>query len=89
MAGFVCAAFFIGFMRHFAGSSYVRLFVLFIAGDAILLWSGVAWLRVLTGYDYGRLMQIGVLPFIPGDLLKAAAAAAAYKALRPRFDQGR
>jgi biotin transport system substrate-specific component len=89
MAGFVFAAFFVGFMRRFAGSSYARLFLLFVAADAILLWSGVAWLRVLTGYDYARLIQIGVLPFIPGDLLKAAAAAAAYKVLSPRFGQGR
>ncbi|MFA6384187.1 MAG: biotin transporter BioY, partial [Candidatus Omnitrophota bacterium] len=51
MAGFVFAAFFIGFMRRFAGASYIRLFMLFVAADAILLWSGVAWLSVLTGYD--------------------------------------
>jgi biotin transport system substrate-specific component len=89
MAGFVFAAFFVGFMRRFAGSSFIRLFILFAAADAIILWSGVAWLKILTGYDHSKLMQIGVFPFIPGDFLKAAAAAAAYKALRPRFDQGR
>ncbi|MFA5100719.1 MAG: biotin transporter BioY [Candidatus Omnitrophota bacterium] len=88
MAGFVLAAFFIGFMRRFAGSSYVRLFILFVAASAIILLSGVAWLSVLTGYDRVKLMQIGFLPFIPGDLFKAAAAAAAYKVLQPRFDQG-
>ena len=88
MAGFVFAALFVGFMRRFAGVSYVRLFILFVVADAIILWSGVAWLRFLTGYDSLKLMQIGFFPFIPGDLLKAAAAAATYKALRPRFDQG-
>jgi biotin transport system substrate-specific component len=88
MAGFALAAFFLGYTRRFAGASYARLLVLFVAADAILLLSGVAWLKVLTGYDYVKLMQIGFLPFIPGDLLKAAAAAAAYKALLPRLGRG-
>jgi biotin transport system substrate-specific component len=85
MAGFVFAALFIGFMRRFAGASYVRLFVLFVVADALILWSGIAWLKVLTGYDLGKLVQVGVLPFIPGDLLKAAGAAAVYKAIRSRY----
>jgi biotin transport system substrate-specific component len=88
MAGFVLAALFIGFTRRFAGTSYIGLLVLFVIADAILLLSGIMWLKVLTGYDLVKLMQIGVFPFIPGDMLKAAAAAAVYKAIRPRLDQG-
>ena len=87
MAGFVFAAFFVGFMRRFAGSSYAVIFILFVCADAVILCSGIAWLRVLTGYDLVRLMQIGVVPFVPGDLIKAAAAAAVYKAIRPRLEQ--
>jgi biotin transport system substrate-specific component len=87
MAGFVFAAFTIGHMRRFAGSSYAGLFILFVCADAVILFSGIVWLKVLTGYDLVRLAQIGVLPFVPGDILKAAAAAAVYKAIRPRLDQ--
>ena len=87
MAGFVLAAFFIGFMLRFCASSYAGLFLLFVAAEAVVLCSGAIWLGVLTGYDAIKLVQIGVLPFVPGDLLKAAAAAAVYKAIKPRLEQ--
>jgi biotin transport system substrate-specific component len=87
MAGFVLAAFFIGFMLRFCASSYASLFLLFIAADAVILCSGAIWLGVLTGYDPIKIVQIGVLPFVAGDLLKAGAAAAVYKSIRPRLEQ--
>jgi biotin transport system substrate-specific component len=87
MTGFVIAAFFIGFTLRFCASSYASLFLLFVAAEAVILCSGAVWLGVLTGYDPIKLVQIGVLPFVPGDLLKAAAAAAVYKAIRPRLDK--
>ncbi len=82
MAGFVLAAFFIGFMKRFYGSSRAGLFLSFLGADAIILCSGAVWLGVLTGYDPVKLLQIGVLPFVPG-----GAAAAVYKALRPRLEK--
>lgn len=84
MAGFVLAAFMTGMGTRYAGRSYARLLALFLIGDGIILFCGALWLKVLTGYDAARIIQIGVLPFIPGDLLKAAGAAAAYKAFGPR-----
>jgi biotin transport system substrate-specific component len=87
MAGFVLAALFIGFTKRFCEASYAGMFLLFVAADAVILCSGAIWLGVLTGYDPIKLVQIGVLPFVPGDLLKAGAAAAVYKAIRPRLDK--
>jgi biotin transport system substrate-specific component len=87
MAGFVLAALFIGFTKRFCEASYAGMFLLFVAAEAVILCSGAVWLGVLTGYDPIKLAQIGVLPFIPGDLLKAGAAAAVYKAIRPRLEK--
>ncbi len=84
MAGFVFAAFFLGRTRRYAGSSYIGLLFLFLIADAVILLSGALWLKVLTGYDISKLMQIGVLPFVPGDLVKAAGAAGVYKAFAAR-----
>jgi biotin transport system substrate-specific component len=87
MAGFVLAALFIGLMPAWSKKSFPGLFLLMLAADAIILLSGAAWLGVLTGYGPARIFQIGVLPFVPGDILKACAAAAAYKAIKPRLDR--
>jgi biotin transport system substrate-specific component len=87
MAGFVLAACFIGFMLPHIKKSFVSLFTLFLVADAIILWSGAIWLKVLTGYNLGRLFYIGVAPFVPGDILKAAAAAAVFGTIRPRMEK--
>lgn len=83
MAGFVLAALFMGNARRYS-RSYIQLFFLFLIGDAVILLSGALWLKILTGCDPVKMIQIGVVPFILGDLLKAAGAAAAYKAVRSR-----
>ncbi len=87
IAGFFLAAVFLGFSRRHVSGSYISLLILFAAADSIILWSGIIWLRVLTGYDTAKLFSIGILPFIAGDLLKVAAAAGIYKILRPRLEQ--
>lgn len=35
---------------------------------------GTAWLSVSTGMPIGAALMIGVIPFIPGDMIKGAAA---------------
>ncbi len=46
-----------------------------IAGDAIVLISGSAWLGVLLHLSLRTAFFGGALPFLPGDFLKCAAAA--------------
>lgn len=57
----------------------------FLAAAAVILTSGAIWLKILLGYGPGHVFTIGVLPFIPGDILKAAAASVIYLRLRPRL----
>jgi biotin transport system substrate-specific component len=46
-----------------------------LAGNVVIYLGGIAWLAAFV--EGGALMIAGVLPFIPGDLLKIALAAAA------------
>ncbi|RQD81603.1 MAG: biotin transporter BioY [Methanocalculus sp. MSAO_Arc2] len=43
---------------------------------AIIYLFGSSWLSFSTGMPFAAALAIGVLPFIPGDILKAAAALA-------------
>jgi biotin transport system substrate-specific component len=44
---------------------------------------GVPWLKTVLGIPWKEALLIGMLPFLPGDLLKAAAAVLLTHSLRP------
>ncbi|MBB6482546.1 biotin transporter BioY [Spirochaeta isovalerica] len=72
-----------------SGSGETRLWkdiAAVLAGIAIVYLVGVPWLKISLDMDWAKAMTAGMLPFIPGDMLKGAAAVAIVKYLRPRFN---
>jgi biotin transport system substrate-specific component len=57
--------------RGFAGAALSA-----VAGDLVILASGCLWLAVLTHASVPSALTLSVIPFLPGDALKIAAAAA-------------
>jgi len=53
------------------------------AGAMVLYACGVAWLSAVTGLPFGKALALGMVPFLPGDALKIAAAALIARAVRP------
>ncbi|WP_127107923.1 biotin transporter BioY [Pararhodobacter zhoushanensis] len=49
-----------------------------LVGSAVLYACGATWLAASIGFD--RAVELGVLPFLPGDLVKAALSALAVSA---------
>lgn len=47
-----------------------------VIGSALIYAFGVPWLMAATGVGFGQALVLGVVPFLVGDALKAAAAAA-------------
>jgi biotin transport system substrate-specific component len=45
-----------------------------LAGEAVLYACGVGWLKTVTGMPLDKAVAVGLLPFLPGDVLKMAAA---------------
>jgi biotin transport system substrate-specific component len=66
---------FIGFMveRGF-GRNVFKLFGVMLAGDAIVFAIGLLWLGSLIGWDK-PVLELGLYPFVLGDLVKLALAA--------------
>jgi biotin transport system substrate-specific component len=54
-----------------------------ILGSLLVYILGVSWLKILTGMEWAGAVKAGMLPFLPGDLIKIAAAVPVAKALRP------
>lgn len=86
--GFIMAAFFIGYFTD----SYVKSrtlmpqFIIMLIGVAVIYLIGAVWLYYSLGASMSleKLMAIAVLPFIPADLAKAAAAALLGSAALPK-----
>jgi biotin transport system substrate-specific component len=52
-------------------------------GSIILYAFGITWLKMLTGMTWAKTLAAGMYPFLIGDALKIAAAAAIARVLRP------
>lgn len=84
LAAFPAAAGVAGLVAGGAASGTARLGAAVLAGLATLYAGGVAQLAVVTGAGFDRLLALGVAPFLAGDLVKAAIALVAGRALRRR-----
>jgi len=82
LLGFVLASALIGFMLK-TSTSTLRLFSALILGELVILASGALWLSFGLHCSFLHAVQLGVLPFLPGDAAKLLAAAACIRALRP------
>jgi biotin transport system substrate-specific component len=54
-----------------------------VCGTIVLYACGVTWLKVITGMPPAKVLAVGMVPFLIGDAIKIAAAAAIARALRP------
>ncbi|PIE57817.1 MAG: BioY family transporter [Desulfobulbus propionicus] len=83
LIGFAIAAYLVGILSE-KGKGKVLIDILaMVAGSFVIYAIGVTWLKVVTGMDFLKSLSVGMLPFLPGDALKIAAAIPIAKALRP------
>jgi biotin transport system substrate-specific component len=86
LAGFIAASLFLGrFIQR--TRRFSACLALFILADLLLLFCGMIWLRLSLGLSFSRTFLIGVLPFLPGDFIKALVAAGLYLNLRTRIQE--
>ena len=72
LLGFIPASLIVGLAYERDGRSFHVAGI--ILGEAALFAAGVGWLSVSTGMTIVQASIIGLLPFIPGDIVKAFAA---------------
>ena len=83
LLGFLPAVCVIGFISNVSKTNGVRDLLAMICGSLIIYACGLSWLKILTGMTLGKTLAVGMVPFLPGDALKMAAAVPIAKALRP------
>ena len=83
LIGYLPAVFLIGKIANRTHPRVLFDVLAMICGSVVLYACGIAWLKVLTGMTVAKALAVGMVPFLIGDALKIAAAAAIAKALRP------
>ena len=77
--GFIAAAYVVGYLAERGWSrSIPKMFAAMILGAVVLYIPGLLWLAAWIGAE--KAIQFGLLPFIGGDLVKAAIAALGFPA---------
>jgi len=83
LLGYLPAVYVIGLITEKIKQNMVFDVIAMICGCIIIYVCGVTWLKVLTGMTLAKTLAVGMYPFLIGDALKIAAAAAIAKSLRP------
>jgi len=68
-------------LRRVSASTFLAGLTAAAAGSAIILTCGFAWLAALPHMSLPLAFSAGVLPFLPGQLVKIAACAGIYATL--------
>ena len=80
LLGFVIAAILVGYLvKSGASKNVFKTFAIMVLGTAVIYVPGVAWLSGFIGVE--KAINFGLLPFLYGDLLKAALAAGIFPAI--------
>jgi len=82
LLGYLPAVYVIGLITEKIKQNMVFDVIAMICGCIIIYACGVTWLKVLTGMTLTKTLTVGMYPFLIGDALKIAAAAAIARSLR-------
>jgi biotin transport system substrate-specific component len=83
LLGYLPAVFLVGSIAERGGGRIAWDVVAMVVGSAALYACGATWLKVVTAMTFAKAAAVGILPFLPGDALKIAAAALIAQAVRP------
>jgi len=78
LIGFIVTPIIIGYLINRNSSRGWNLLV-FSVGTAVVLFCGITYLTAAFTHNLETSLRVGLLPFIPGDILKIAAAASIYR----------
>ena len=84
LIGFIFMVMVCGYFTGRFGSRAMHLLGM-VLGTAVAYLFGTVWLGYEAGYTFTQALALGVLPYLPGDLIKMAAACAVGPQLRARL----
>ncbi len=86
LLAYIPAVYIIGVISQLKKKSVVLDGSAMVVGSLVVYIMGVSWLKISTGMDWQKSIMVGMVPFLPGDLLKIVAAFVVVKTVRPMID---
>jgi len=83
LLGFAAAAFITGTIAERSNERKILEAVAAVIGFLTVYALGVPWLKAVTGMSWEKAVVVGMLPFLPGDMIKAFLAFTLARAIRP------
>jgi biotin transport system substrate-specific component len=83
LIGFVPAVAIIGIITEKTGGKLVFGLLALILATAVIYACGVSWLSIVTNMTLAKSLIVGMVPFLPGDIVKIIAALFIARTLRP------
>jgi biotin transport system substrate-specific component len=85
LLGFMVAAWVVGRLITLKSkTSFLWIVTSMTLGSIIILTLGALWLGIILHVGITKAILLGVLPFIPGDIVKLLAAATIYQGIQKR-----
>lgn len=84
LAGFMLASYLIGAMLSTKRENSIWVLTSFVVANIALYALGVAWLVFLYKIDLPSALSMGVLPFVPGEIMKTSLAVLIYSRVSKR-----
>lgn len=85
--GYLALVLVAGFISGSGKQSLLKNMAALTAGNILLFAIGVTWLKVQMSLAWGAALSMGLIPFIPGNIIKIIAALAIAKVFVDRFRQ--
>jgi len=85
IVGFILASYLVGSLLSRENQSKFSIFLKFILADLTILFCGTFWLKISLSCSFSTAFLLGFLPFLIGDILKAALAGIVYSKLHLRI----
>jgi biotin transport system substrate-specific component len=85
--GFVLSAWITGLISGCFRRSVIGSVPAVILGSLIIYGLGVPWLKTITNMTWNKAWMVGMIPFLPGDALKAVLAVILFRSLKPIMDR--
>ncbi len=81
--GFLFSAGIVGFISTRLHSSLLGDIIAVMTGSLIIYAFGVPWLKMMTKISWDKAYIVGMIPFLPGDALKAGVSIILARSTRP------
>lgn len=89
LIGYLPTVYVVGLISEKTENRVIFDILAMLCGEVIIYACGVSWLKYQAALTWPKAMTIGMLPFLPGDVLKIAAAIPIAKAIRPIVQKAR